>query len=307
MNTLKTRENECNSLKKSLGQLTERIAQLTQEDGLYESGVAGLSLFKSSQTTPPTSNLYEPCICLIAQGAKRITLGDEGYTYDAQHFLISSVNLPTIVQLTQASPSKPCLGLTLKLNLSEISQLMLDCNIPPPPAQRTSRGMAIGRNTTPLIAAFVRLLDLCRTPQDINIIAPLIEREILYYLLMGEQGVRLRQIALMRSQGYRVAQTIEWLKNNFTTSLPVNELAERANMSASTFHQHFRTLTAMSPLQYQKWLRLNEARRLMLSDNHDAASAAFAVGYESPSQFSREYSRLFGTPPARDIANLRLN
>ncbi len=296
-----------NALDFALSQLSERIAQLTNGEGLYEpKTIKGLSVYQISQPQPPTGIVYEPTICLVAQGAKRITLGDEVYAYDPQHFLISSVNLPTIVQLTEASPSKPYRGLALKLNLPVISQLMVDCNLPPPPVQQASRGMAIGRNTEPFIAAFVRLLDVLASPQDIPIIAPMIEREIFYYLLMGEQGARLRQIALMRSQGYQVAQTIEWLKNNYSESLHMDELAERANMSASSFHQHFRTLTAMSPLQYQKWLRLNEARRLMLSENHDAASAAFAVGYESPSQFSREYSRLFGAPPVRDIARLRV-
>jgi AraC-like DNA-binding protein len=182
---------------------------------------------------------------------------------------------------------------------------MVDSNLPPPPPQQSSRGMATGEVTLPLLTAFQRLIDLLAEPKDIPILAPIIQREISYRLLVGDQGARLRQMASAGSQSHQIARAIHWLKGNFTRPLRVDDLAAQASMSTSTFHHHFRAVTAMSPLQYQKWLRLCEARRLMLTDNQDASTAAFQVGYESPSQFSREYSRLFGAPPLRDVTNLR--
>ena len=232
-------------------------------------------------------------------------LGDDTYVLDVHHFLITSVDLPTVVQIIKASQEKPYLGLILKLDRREISQLMVDSNLPPPRAQQSSRGMAIGEVTLPLLTAFQRLIDLLAEPKDIPILAPIIQREIVYRLLVGDQGARLRHMASAGSQSQQVARAIDWLKSNFTQPLRIEDLATQVNMSTSTFHHHFRALTAMSPLQYQKWLRLNEARRLMLIERLDAATAAFQVGYESPSQFSREYSRLYGAPPLRNITNLR--
>jgi len=264
-----------------------------------------LLLSRRDAPTQPTSYMYEPSICLIAQGAKRVLLGDDTYVLDVHHFLITSVDLPTAVQIIKASQEKPYLGLILKLDRREISQLMVDSNLPPPRAQQSSRGMAIGEVTLPLLTAFQRLIDLLAEPKDIPILAPIIQREIVYRLLVGDQGARLRQMASAGSQSQQIARAIDWLKSNFTQSLRIEDLATQVNMSTSTFHHHFRALTAMSPLQYQKWLRLNEARRLMLIERLDAATAAFQVGYESPSQFSREYSRLYGAPPLRNITNLR--
>lgn len=207
-------------------------------------------------------------------------------------------------QILKASLEKPYLSLLLKIDQCEMSQLMADSNLPPP-SQQSGRGMAVGEVTLPLLNAFQRLIDLLDEPKDIPILAPIVQREIVYRLLVGEQGTHLRQIASAGSQSQQIAQAICWLKNNFTRSFRIEELAGRVNMSPSTFHHHFRTLTAMSPLQYQKWLRLNEARRLMFAERLDATTAAFQIGYESPSQFNREYSRLFGSPPLRDITSLR--
>jgi AraC-like DNA-binding protein len=193
----------------------------------------------------------------------------------------------------------------LKLDQREISQLMADSNLPSPRAQESGRGMAIGEVTLPLLTAFQRLIDLLDEPKDIPILAPIIQREIYYRLLVGDQGTRLRQMASARSQSHQIAQAIAWLKSHYTLPLRIDDLATRVHMSTSTFHHHFRRLTAMSPLQYQKWLRLNEARRLMLTEDFNAATAAFRVGYESPSQFSREYRRFFDEPPSRDITYLR--
>jgi AraC-like DNA-binding protein len=294
-----------NNMGTALEALGKSIARWTDRGDQLVTAIPGLSLFQRDEPTQPESRMYEPRICLIAQGAKRVLLGDDTYVYDERHFLITSVNLPTVVQIIKASPEKPCLGLILKLDQREISQLMVDSNLPLSRPQQSSRGMATGEVTLPLLTAFQRLVDLLAEPKDIPILAPIIQREIFYRLLVGDQGARLRQIASAGSQSQQIARAIDWLKDNFTRPLRIDDLATQVNMSTSTFHHHFRTLTAMSPLQYQKWLRLNEARRLMLIENQDAATVAFQVGYESPSQFSREYSRLFGEPPLRDITSLR--
>jgi len=289
----------------ALEALTKSIANWTDQSDQLETAIPGLALWQRSAPTQPTSGMYEPSICLTAQGAKRVVLGDDVYVYDAHHFLITSVDLPTVWQIIEASREKPCLGLVLKLDRREISQLMVDSHLPQPRAQQSSRGMATGEVTLPLLNAFQRLIDLLAEPKDIPILAPIIQREIIYRLLVGDQGARLRQIASAGSQSQQIARAIDWLKGNFTRPLRIDDLATQVHMSPSTFHHHFRTATAMSPLQFQKWLRLNEARRLMLTEDADAATAAFNVGYESPSHFSREYTRLFGAPPLRDIKNLR--
>ena len=296
---------ENNSMEVALEALGKSIARWTDKDGLLVTAIPALSLARRDAPTEPTSYMYEPSVCVIAQGAKRVLLGDDTYVLDAHHFLITSVDLPTVVQIIKASREKPYLGLILKLDRREISQLMVDSHLPPPRAQQSSRGMAIGEVTLPLLSACQRLIDLLAEPQDIPILAPIIQREIMYRLLVGDQGARLRQIASAGSQSHQIAQAIDWLKSHYTLPLRIDDLAAQVHMSPSTFHHHFRALTAMSPLQYQKWLRLNEARRLMLTERLDAATAAFQVGYESPSQFSREYSRVFGAPPLRDITSLR--
>jgi len=285
--------------------LGKSIARWTEHGELHTTAVPGLSLFRREGPTGPISGMYEPSICVVAQGAKRVHLGDDTYVYDADHYLITSVHLPTVVQILTASPEKPYLGLRLLLDLREISQLMADSNLPAPRTQQSSRGMATGTVTAPLLTAFQRLIDLLGNEEDIPILAPIIQREIIYRLLVGDQGARLRQIASAGSQSHQISRAIDWLKSNFARPLRIDDLAAQARMGVSTFHHHFRSTTALSPLQYQKRLRLQEARRLMLAERMDAATAAFEVGYESPSQFSREYNRLFGAPPVRDVTNLR--
>lgn len=296
---------ENNTLQVAIEALAKSIARWTDKPDRIMTAIPELSFFRRDEPTQPASAMYEPSICLTAQGAKRVVLGDDTYVYDAHHFLITSVDLPTVVQIIEASPEKPFLGLILKLDQREISQLMVDSNLPPPRPQQSSRAMATGEVTLPLLTAFHRLIELLDEPKDIPILAPVIQREIFYRLLVGDQGTRLRQMASAGSQSQQIARAIDWLRGNFTQPLRIDDLATQVNMSTSTFHHHFRAVTAMSPLQYQKWLRLNEARRLMLAENQDAAAAAFRVGYESPSQFSREYNRLFGNSPLRDITNLR--
>ncbi len=289
----------------AVDELVQRIARWTEHVELHTSAIPGLGLFRRTEPSEPVTGMYEPSICLVAQGAKRVILGEDTYIYDARHYLITSVHLPTVVQVTEASVERPYLGLRLTFDVRELSQLMADSQLPAPRTHQSSRGMATGIVTQELVNAFVRLIDLLGSEEDIPILAPVIQREIIYRLLVGDQGARLRQIAAAGSQSQQIARAIEWLKKNFSQPLRIDDLAAQARMSTSTFHHHFRSLTALSPLQYQKQLRLREARRLMLNERLDAANAAFQVGYESPSQFSREYSRLFGAPPLRDVTGLR--
>lgn len=264
-----------------------------------------LGMFRNSTLSGPVCGVYEPGVALIVQGAKRVLLGSDAFVYGVHDLLITSLNLPTVAQILEASPDKPYLSLFLRLDVHEIAQLMMDGQVPPPRAQAAERAMATGRVTWPVLSAFQRLVELLDEPESLPALAPLVQREILYRLLISDQGDRLRQIGAVGSQSHQIGRAIEWLKAHFAAPLRVDELASQVRMSASTFHHHFRALTAMSPLQYQKWLRLTEARRLMLAERVDASTAAFRVGYESPSQFSREYSRQFGAPPMRDIASLR--
>lgn len=296
---------ECPDVGPALKAFATRVARWTEVGSLPETPVPGLSLYRRDEPTEPVCGLYEPSICLIAQGTKRVILGEERFVYDAENYLITSVHLPTVVQVVEASAETPYLGVRLKFDMREVAQLMVDSNLPAPRAPQCSRGMATGRVTLQLISAFNRLLDLLDEEQDIPILAQIIQREVIYRLLVGDQGARLRLLASAGSQSHQIVQVVNWLKDNFASPLRVDDLAGQAGMSVSTFHHHFRAMTALSPLQYQKQLRLQEARRLMLTEHLDASSAAFQVGYESPSQFNREYSRLFGAPPLRDITNLR--
>jgi AraC-like DNA-binding protein len=249
--------------------------------------------------------LVEPSIVLVVQGEKKMWFGGEPFPYDTSRFLITSLDIPANSEVVVASPELPCLGLVLRLDLRLLAELIAQGNLSPPAERSDERGIGLGTVTPQIIDPFKRLLALLDEPASIPILAPMIVREIHYRLLMSDQAARLWQIASVGSQSQRVSKAIDWLKLNYASTLRVDDLAERVQMSVSTFHHHFRKLTAMSPLQYQKWLRLNEAKRLMLNDDLDATSAAFRVGYESPSQFSREYSRMFGASPKRDIVGLR--
>ena len=284
--------------------LAGRIAQWAAGENTRETQIPGLTLHRWETPTEPTSYMLGPSICLIGQGRKRVFLGEEHYVYDAHSFLITSVDLPVVAQIIEASSDKPYLGLTLELDLRTIAQLMLGNNMPSIRPVRERRGMAVSAVSPPLLDAFQRLIDLLECPGDIGALAPLIKQEIFYRLLVGEQGARLRQIISVDNRSYQIARAIDWLKENFDKPLRIEDLASRVGLSTSAFHNHFRCMTAMSPLQFQKRMRLNEARRLMLTEHLDASTAAFEVGYDSPSQFSREYSRLFGAPPMRDIRNL---
>ena len=222
---------ENNSMEVALAALGKSIARWTEKGNQLMTAIPGLSLFRRDAPTQPTTSMYEPSICLIAQGAKRVLLGDDTYVFDAHHFLITSVDLPTVVQIIQASREKPYLSLRLKLDQREISQLMVDSNLPPPRAQQSSRGMATGEVTLPLLTACQRLIDLLAAPQDIPILAPLIQREIIYRLLVGDQGARLRHIASAGSQSHQIAQAIDWLKSHYSFPLRIDDLAAHVHMS----------------------------------------------------------------------------
>lgn len=289
----------------TLEALKVKIAQLTEKAHDLETAIPNFSVFRADKPTQTSSLVYIPSICVVVQGEKHIILGEDSFIYNSERFLLAAVDLPTIVQITEASPEKPFLGMRLELDQRELSNLIIEHRLPAPKPHQTSRGMATGEMTGQLLEAFKRLLDLLDQPQDIPVMATLVQREIYYRLLTSDQGTRLRQMISSSSQSSQIALAIKWLRMNFSSPLRIEDLAARVSMSKSAFHSHFRELTAMSPLQYQKCLRLNEARRLMLLERMDASSAAFQVGYESPSQFSREYSRMFGAPPSRDIGGLR--
>ncbi|WP_020588733.1 AraC family transcriptional regulator [Desulfobacter curvatus] len=285
--------------------LAKSLARWTGDENQVDTKIPGLRLSRWTTPTEPTSYTLESSICLIAQGSKRVLLGEDAYVYDATHFLITSVDLPVVANIIEASSEKPYLGVILEIDLKEVSQLTVDSGLPVSRSGQAQKGMAVGRLSLPLLETFQRLIDLLAEEENIKVLAPLIKREIFFRLLTSDQGPRLQQIAASGSHSHQISRAISWLKNNYTRPLRVNELAASAGMSKSAFHNHFKVMTSMTPLQFQKRLRLNEARRLMLTENMDAMTATFEVGYESASQFSREYSRLFGAPPLRDINRLR--
>jgi AraC-like DNA-binding protein len=248
---------------------------------------------------------YQPGVTVIAQGRKRVELGQNIFIYDASRFLLTSVDLPVVSRVIEASEQLPCLALSLKFEMPMVRELLSREAIQMPEAPSDSPAMATGETTVEFLSACCRLLDLLDTPEDIPFLKGLIQREIIYRILRSAEGTRLRTIATLGEQSHRTAKAIAWIRANYAKPLRVEDLAEIAGMGVSTLHHHFRVLTAMSPLQYQKQLRLQAARGRMLMDGLDAASVAFEVGYESASQFNREYSRFFGQPPMRDIRTLR--
>ncbi len=288
-----------------VAELAALMSRFAASDGIHATAIERVSLLRFSQRNEPVPAVHEPALCIIAQGSKQVMLAEEVYLYDASRYLVVSVDLPVTSRLVQATPEAPYLCLRLDLDPGEIAAMLLQSGVPAPGPQRASRGLFLSEASPSMLDAVIRLVRLLDTPEDIPALAPLAVREILYRLLRSEEGWRLRQIATPDSQAQRIARAIGLLKTQFAQPLRIDDLAREVHMSPSSLHHHFRAVTAMSPLQYQKQLRLQEARRLMLSENMDAATASYHVGYESPSQFSREYSRLFGDSPARDLRRLR--
>jgi AraC-like DNA-binding protein len=287
-------------------QLARKIADLAISEGDMPTEIPGLRLYRRSVPTACASTTYEPSLVVFLQGQKRINVGKATYICDGSNFLLTSVDLPVVSQVIAASEKEPILGLLLKLEMPAVREILSQQEFHLREESADARGMAVGVTSLELLDACSRLVDLMDVPQDIPILGSLILREIIYRLLRSPQGKHLRAIATLGEQSHRTAKAVEWLRTNYAKPLRVEELATMARMGVSTLHHQFRSLTAMSPLQYQKQLRLHVARERMLSEGLDAASAAFEVGYESASQFNREYSRFFGEPPMRDIKARRL-
>jgi AraC-like DNA-binding protein len=267
--------------------------------------IPGLTLHRRTALTAPCSATYEPGVAVIAQGRKRVDLGRTTFLYGESRYLLTAVDLPAFSQIVEASEEAPCLAMSLKLEMPVIRELLSREEIQVAEQTSDTHAMATGEVTVEFLSACCRLVELLDAQQDIPFLNGLIQREIVYRILRGPEGARLRAIATLGDQSHRTAKAIAWVRANYAKPLRVEELAQIAGMGVSTLHHHFRALTAMSQVQYQKQLRLQAARGRMLIDGLDAASAGFQVGYESASQFNREYSRFFGQPPMRDIRNLR--
>lgn len=289
--------------------LLEELRRLLESHAagpLRSTPVPGLTLMRADAVSPcMIAAVYSPMVCIVAQGSKQVVVGNATLNYDAGRYLISSVDLPVSGRVTSATPEHPYLALGLELDPKLLATVLLEL---PKSREETnlSRGVAVSPNFPELLQAFVRLVQLLDSPADIAPLAPLITREILYRLLTGEQAIMLRQIALGESRLPQVLRVIEWIRQNYAKPLHIATLAHLASMSPASLHRQFKAVTAMSPLQYQKQIRLQEARHIMVSTDADAASAGYAVGYGSPSQFSREYHRMFGTPPRRHTTQVRL-
>jgi AraC-like DNA-binding protein len=285
--------------------LVPRIAAFVGSDGERATSLSGLSFALARKPTPPTSYLYDPCISMIVQGRKRVQLGGTTYVYDESRFLLTAVNLPTTTEVLEASPEIPYISLLLRLDLQAARRMIADVYMRESSGPASGPAMATGPATVELFDAIRRLVDLLDNPKDLPHLGALVQREIIYRILTSCAGARFRETVLLGTQSQRTAKAIAWLRENFTQPLRIEDLADMAGMGVSTLHHHFRAMTAMSPLQYQKHLRLHEARRILLGENVDAVTAAVRVGYESASQFNREYRRMFGAPPIRDVAPLR--
>ena len=282
-------------------ELANKIDRRLDGEEPVATAVPGLWLSRKTAPTECYSAAYEPELVVFAQGEKRIKVGGITHICDGSNFLLTSVDLPVVGQITKASQSEPFMAMVLKLEMPVVREILSQEEFRPSDILSGTRGMAVGKTTPELFSACIRLLDLLDTPADIPFLGGLMQREILYRLLRSPLGKHLRAIATLGEQSNRTAKAVAWLKTNYAKPLRVEELASVAQMGVSTFHHRFRSLTAMSPLQYQKRLRLHEARVRMVTKGLDAASAAFEVGYESASQFNREYSRFFGQPPMRDV------
>ncbi|GAA0657371.1 AraC-like DNA-binding protein [Sphingomonas insulae] len=283
--------------------LAALIARHIPHTGMTGTALARVSLFRADEPTTPLPAVYDASLCLIAQGAKRVSLGDRSLVYDAAHYLLVSVDLPLVGHVIQADPDAPYLCCKIDIDQAALADLILSGAAAGPRADLPA--LAVYHSDADLIDAAIRLIRLLDRPADMAVLAPLIEREILYRLLRGPHGAALRAMAVADSHLNQVGRAIATIRTGFDRPLRIDAIAAAAGMSPSSLHQHFKAVTRMTPLAYQKQLRLQEARRLMLSGNTSAGSAGFAVGYESATQFNREYARLFGAPPRRDIERLQ--
>ena len=289
-----------------MNDLKAAIAQFATSDGIQATPIEGMSLVRISHPSEPMHAVHHPALCIVAQGRKRVIAGDRVMNYDASNFLVVSVDTPVIGQVVEATPEEPYLCVKLELDAAEIGALLIEVGgVTAAAAADAEPSVTVSPIMPELLDAAIRLVKLLERPQDLAVLGPMIKREILYRLLRSDQATKLQQIALAESRLQQVNRAIGWIKSNFRDSFAIETVAIEARMSPSALHFHFKAVTAMSPLQYQKQLRLQEARRLMLSEALDAATAGHRVGYDSPSQFSREYARTFGAPPLRDVARLK--
>ncbi|MGA1802707.1 AraC family transcriptional regulator N-terminal domain-containing protein [Rhizobium sp. HT1-10] len=281
-------------------------ARYAPGDGAFQTEIESLGISRRSTPSAPCHSSYRPCFAMVIQGAKSLQLGTDTINYGAGDYLLTSLDLPVAWRVVEASPEVPHLCITLAISPEKLLDLLGRVDLPRPVEPASGqRGMVVNIATPELMDAAVRLLRLLDNPNDIAAMAPLVEQEILYRILTGPAGGQLINIAVADNHGHRIARAIAWLRENFARPLRIEDLAEHVNMSVSSFHHHFKTITAMTPVQYQKQLRLHEARRLMLIERLDVGTAGHRVGYQSPSQFSREYSRLYGLSPLRDVEGMR--
>src|SRR6267143_7333431 len=284
-------------------EIVERMTRLLPEDGRIDFA-PGLLLIKSSVPSEPVQSLFQPSFCFVAQGRKRASVGGEVFLYDPFHYLIFTVDLPVAFEIEAPSKELPYLGMSLNLDSALVASVIVESGIRIKKGDASIKAMNVSAIDADLLDAVARLVRIAETPAESKVLAPLVIKEIIYRLLAGGQGARLAHL-LTASDTRRISKAIGHLREHFDEQLKMEEIARELGMSVSGFHHHFKSVTAMSPLQFQKQIRLQEARRLMLGEDLDAASAAFRVGYQDASHFSREYKRHFGAPPHGDIANLR--
>ncbi len=284
--------------------LIEALETAMPTDGVREVA-PGLRLARATHPTDRVYGVFKPSLCVVAQGAKEIFLGDNAYRYDPERYLIATVELPMTGRVVEATPHRPYLSLRLDLDPALVGSVMVECGLPGPHNQSDARAVYINHLDGDLRNALIRLLNLVGSETEQKVLMPLVKREIVFRLLMGEQGDRLRHLPMMGGHSHRIAKAVQKLRTEFDQPLSMESLAKELGMSSSGFHHHFKTVMDMSPLQFQKLIRLQEARQLMLSESLDASSAGYRVGYEDPSHFSRDYKRQFGQAPVRDVAKLR--
>ncbi len=304
METKPQRQHDVERMQMGRDELAERIARHVAEDSSVEAA-PGLFLYRFSSPTGPRYGVTEPSFCVIAQGSKEVLLGKERYRYDASHYLLVSAELPVAGHIVDASKEQPYLAVRLVLDPAVVTEVLIEAGLHASGMDDAIKVMAVSRLDVSLLDAVVRVVRLLDSPGDYGVLAPLVAREIVYRLCLGEQGGRLRQIAVSGGRVHRIAKAIEFLRTNHNKPLRIAGLARQLGISVSGLHHHFKAATGMSPLQFQKQVRLQEARRLLLAGDVDAATAGYRVGYDDASHFSREYRRLFGEPPLRDAERLR--
>ena len=288
----------------SVKTVVEHLLDRIRTEGEFLTPIPNLTLYRFDAPTNANGYLLEPSLCVVFQGSKHVILGENEQTWEEGSFFVTSIDLPLIARIVRASAALPYVGMVFKLDRMEVARLVMENALPSAKSRGAGRAIETGKVSRQMLSAVSRMIELMEEPECIPALAPLVQKEILFRLLNTECGLKIRQIAIGGSPTHQISRAIEWIKGNLRERLRIEALADKAGMSVSTLHHHFRSLTSLSPLQFQKRLRLNEARRLMLCDHLDAATTAFEVGYESPSQFSREYSRMFGAPPLRDIRSL---